>query len=153
MEDLDQAARELFPIHDELPQALGVKYDMHSVSGARVVDLVGFVEGTEQPLGGVVSHPDVPSSVDDDPGIGLLLAENEFQRVLDVLQIQCVEVTLAERWGIARCEMQGVLFVERHVQRVAQQLDHFPARLRAPGLEEAKMSCGYRRFGGEFELA
>ena len=111
------------------------------------------MEGTEQPLGGIVPHPDVPSSVDDDPGIGLLLAENEFQRILDVLQIQCVEVTLAERWGIARCEMQGVLFVERHVQRVAQQLDHFPARLRAPGLEEAKMSRGYRRFGGELELA
>jgi hypothetical protein len=32
-------------------------------------------------------------------------------------------------------------------------LDHFSARLRAAGLEEAKMSCRHRRFGGELELA
>jgi hypothetical protein len=105
MEELDQAARKLFPIDDELPQAPGMKHDMHGVSGARIVHLVGLVEGTEQPSRGVVPHPDVPSSVDHDPGIGFLLAENELQRPLDVLQVEGVEVALAERRGIACCEM------------------------------------------------
>ena len=153
MEELDQAARELFPVDDELPQAPGMKHDMHGVSRARIIHLVGLVEGTEQPPGGVVSHPDVPSSVDHDPGIGFLLAENELQRPLDMLQVQGVEVALAEGRGIACGQVQGVLLVERQVQRVSQQLDHVPARLRAPGLEEAKMPRRYRCFGCKLELA
>jgi len=83
----------------------------------------------------------------------LLLGEHEAERAAHLAELGRTERALPVDRRVARCGQHHVLVAQRHVEDTGQEQHHLPARLRAPGLEEAQMARGDLRLGGQRELA
>ena len=74
VEDLDHPATELFPVHDELPQALWMENRVHRIVGDTGVPFrrTGGSWKTSRTVASL-QKLHVPMAIDDNCGIGLLL--------------------------------------------------------------------------------
>jgi hypothetical protein len=78
-------------------------------------------------------------SVDDDPGVWLLLPKNEIERLAHMLQIISRQALIAIRWHETCCYVQRIALLKRQIERTSKQLHHLATRLRASGFKKTEM--------------
>ncbi len=66
-------------------------------------------------------------AIDDDRRIGLLLTQDEVERLADLAKLRRGEVGLAPHRGKARGEQQRIVLAQRHVERGGEANDHVAA--------------------------
>jgi hypothetical protein len=139
MKYLDHLAGELVPVQDELTQTFWMENHVHGVIRNVGFHLVRLVKDLEQTSGGFIANPDVPMSIDDDPGVRLLLPKNEIERLAHMLQIISRQAPIAIRRHEACCHVQRIALLKRQIERTSKQLHHLAARLRASGFQKTQM--------------
>src|SRR3954451_10896189 len=87
MKDLDHLACELVPVHDELSQAFRMENHMHCVIRKSGFHFVCLTKSLEQTPGRLVADAHLPTTVNDNSRIRLLLQQNEIECLAHMLQI------------------------------------------------------------------
>ncbi len=90
--------------------------------------------------GALVGLQQIPATIDDDGGEGLLLAQHVVERAADRRQRLGAEIGLTPGRRVTRSQQQLVGLAQRHVERRRQAQDHLAAGLGAAELEEAQMT-------------
>jgi len=152
MNRLNQRAGEFLPVDDEPTQPVGVERRVQRVARVRTAEVRRPPEWTEDPVRRRVAHDDVPHRVDDEGGVGLLLAQDELQRAAHVIELGRREIALAVERRVPGGEQQHVAVGEGDVEHRAQALHHRATGVRAPRLQEAQVANGNVRVGGERQL-
>jgi len=106
-----------------------------------------------EPLRALVAHQEVPVAVHHQGREGLLLAQGEVERALDVGHLGRVERGLPVHRRVTRGREQVVAPPGRHVEGAGQQQHHLAARLRAAGLDEGQVTGGDLRVDRQAQLA
>src|SRR5437667_118551 len=86
----------------------------------RIIRKAGFHYGSvpkmpEHTPGRFIANADVPTSINDNSGIRLLLSKNEIQRLANVLQIVGRQPPIAIGRHKARCDVQGIPLLKRQI--------------------------------------
>ena len=153
MEPLDERGRRRLPVHDVGADSPRMIEEPHGIRGAQGGRLRGIEEQTHDPLHAFVAHQDIPVTVDHESGEGLLLAEHEIEGAAHLGHLRRFKPSLEIHRRIAGGQEQLVAAARRHVEHAREQKDHLPARLRAPGLDEAQVARGDLGLHGQGELA
>ena len=148
------AGRGGFPVDDEGAHAARMVEEAHRVG--RAADRrhrVGVEEQAHQPPGAAIGHQDVPVAVDDQAGVGLLLAHHEVERAPHVGHLGRLEAGLPVHRRVAGGGQQVVAAARRDLEHAAQQQHHVAARLGAARLDEAQVPRGDLGVHRQGELA
>ncbi len=139
MENLDHPAGEFFPVHDELAQSLGMENRVHRVVGDGGLHLVGLAENRKHALRCIVAEADIPMAIDDNGGIGLLLAQHEIQGLANIGYIFGRLFAVAIGRHEAGGHVQDIALLKWQIERHAEQLHHLAAWLRTAGFKKTQM--------------
>ena len=130
----------------------GMENHVHGVVRNAGLHVIGLVKNPKQALRRLVADADVPAPVDDDAGIRLLLPQDKIQRLAHRLQIPGRQSLVAIGRHEACGDVQGVALLQRQVERAAEQLHHFAARLRAAGFQKADVPSRYVGIARKLDL-
>ena len=94
MEGTQHRKRQLFPVDDAPAQAIRVKQRAHGVRTDAVArERAG--EESEDPIGRAVALQDVPGAIDHQRGIRFLLAQDEIERVIQLIELGHAQISFS----------------------------------------------------------
>ena len=152
VQPLDERGRRGLPVHDPRPERLRVKHEAHRVGRPERGHRGGVEEERLHARAALVDLQHVPVAIEDERGVGLLLAQDEIERAARLRQGGGIEARRAVDRGVAGRREEIVAVTERHVERAREQDDHLAARRGPAGLDEAQMTRRHARLDRQIEL-
>jgi hypothetical protein len=103
--------------------------------------------------GALGGFQNVPMSVDHEPGIGLVMFQDDLDRSKDLGEFRRIELGLRIFRCVTGGNKEGIPFAKRNLEGVREPDEHLATWLRLPGLEPTHVTRRHSRFEREIQLA